>query len=255
MKKDTISDQIAGQLETMIADGSLQPGERLPAERTLSERMGVSRPSLREALKKLASKGLLMSRQGGGTYVMKSLDSGITDPLLELIQQHPESRFDVLEIRHALDGQAAYYAALRATDQDRYNIQKKFERMINLHHTSDNPMDEAMADADFHLSITEASHNIVMLHIMRSLFAVLQKSIQHNLDKLYTIPKVFEPLSAQHEALMSAVVRGEPEAARTAAQDHMVFVEESLQSIDKQQARHERFLRQASILHPQEMKL
>lgn len=250
MIKNTISDQIASQLEFMIAEGTLQPGERLPAERTLSERMGVSRPSLREAIKKLASKGLLMSRQGGGTYVMKSINEGITDPLLELMQQHPESRFDVLEVRHALDGLAAYYAAIRATDQDRYTIQKKYEKMINLHHTSDNPMDEALADAAFHLSIAEASHNIVLLHVMRSLFAVLQNSIQHNLDKLYTIPKVFDPLSAQHEALMSAVVRGEPEAAKIAAQEHMVFVEESLQSIDKEQARHERFLRQSTILQP-----
>ncbi len=68
MIKKTLSEQIASQLEAMIADGSLQPGEQLPAERILSERLGVSRPSLREAIKKLASKGLLMSRQGGGTY-------------------------------------------------------------------------------------------------------------------------------------------------------------------------------------------
>lgn len=250
MIKNTISDQIASQLEVMIAEGTLQPGERLPAERALSERMGVSRPSLREAIKKLSSKGLLMSRQGGGTFVMKSIDQGMTDPLINLMQHHPESRFDVLEVRHALDGLAAYYAAIRATDQDRYTIQKNYEKMINLHHTSHNPMDEALADADFHLSITEASHNIVLLHVMRGLFAVLRKSIQHNLDKLYTIPKVFDPLSAQHEALMSAVVQGEPEAARIAAQEHMVFVEESLQSIDKEQARHERFLRQTSILKP-----
>ncbi len=248
MKRETLSDRIATQLGTMIAEGGLQPGERLPAERQLAERLGVSRPSLREALKKLASKGLLTSRQGGGTYVKKSLDAGLTDPLLELLHNHPESRFDVLEVRHALDGQAAYYAALRASDEDRYRIQKAFEHMIELHHKGDNPLDEALADAAFHLSITEASHNIVLLHIMRSLFTVLQRSIKHNLDKLYTIPRVFEPLSLQHENLMKAVVEGNPEAARHAAQDHMVFVEESLQGIDKQQARHERHLRQASIL-------
>ncbi len=252
MKKTTLSDQIASQLEQMIADGSLNPGERLPAERQLSERLGVSRPSLREAIKKLSSKGLLYSRQGGGTYVTQSLDDGITDPLLELLQKHPESRFDVLEVRHALDSQAAYYAALRATDKDRYNIQKAFEHMIDLHHHSDNPVDEAMADAAFHLSITEASHNIVLLHTMRSLFTVLQRSIKHNLDKLYTIPRVFEPLSDQHETLMRTVVEGDPAAARQAAQTHMVFVEESLQDIDQEQARHERFLRQASLLNPKE---
>lgn len=251
MQKITLSDQIVVQLQNMIADGELKPGEKLPAERQLSERMGVSRPSLREAIKKLASKGLLESRHGGGTYVKDNLDEVATDPLMQLLQNHPESRYDVLEVRHALDGQAAYYAALRATDADRSNIQRAFERMIELHHNGDDPMDEARADAAFHLSITEASHNIVLLHTMRGLFAVLQRTIKHNLDKLYTIPKVFNPLSEQHENLMRAVLAGDPDAARIAAQGHLVFVEESLQTIDEEQARHARFLRQASILDPE----
>lgn len=248
MKIERLPDRIARRLEEMIADGTLQPGERLPAERQLAERLGVSRPSLREAIQKLASKGLLQTRQGGGTSVSEKLSAGMTDPLLDLLTRQPESRYDVLEVRHALDGQAAYYAALRATDEDRYRIQKAFEKMIDLHHSCDDPMDEAHADADFHLSITEASQNMVLLHVTRGLFKVLQNSIKHNLDKLYTIPRVFEPLSAQHEKLMQAVIKGKPEAARQAAQDHMVFVEESLQAIEQQQARQERFLRQASIL-------
>ena len=88
----------------------------------------------------------------------------------------------------------------------------------------------------------------------RSLFSVLQSSIEHNLDKLYTIPRVSEPLRSQHQQLMEAVVEGSPEKARQAAQTHLVFVEESLQGIDEAQARHERFLRQASILHPLDTK-
>lgn len=248
MKRNTLSDQIAEQLQEMIISGSLKPGERLPPERTLAERMNVSRPSLREAIKKLASKSLLESRQGGGNYVKSITENECSDSLVELLQNQPEARFDVLEVRHALDGQAAYYAALRATKDDRYQIQKAFEKMIDLHHNSDDPMEEAKADAAFHLSITEASHNIVMVYTMRNLFNVLQSSIQHNLDKLYTIPRVFDPLSKQHEALMNAVVNGQPDAARLAAQQHMVFVEESLQGIDQEQARNDRFLRQASIL-------
>ncbi len=240
MKRRSITDQITLQLEEMIAEGTLKPGNRLPAERVLSERLGVSRPSLREAIKNLASRGLIYSRQGGGTYINESINEGITDPLLEILQKQPESRFDVLEVRHALDGQAAYFAALRATDGDRNRIQKAFDRMIELHAIGDDPMEEAVADAEFHLTITEASHNIVMLHIMRSLFTVLQRTIEHNLDKLYTIPRVFEPLSGQHETLMHTILEGDADAARKAAQNHLVFVEESLKDIDKEQARNER---------------
>lgn len=248
MNKNKLSDQIAEQLEQMIAEGGVEVGQRLPSERKLAERMSVSRPSLREAIQKLASKGLLESKQGGGTYVKRSISNGLTDPLLDLLKERPEFRFDILEVRHALDGQAAYYAALRATEEDKQQIREAYEEMMRLREFGDDPMAEAKADATFHISITEASHNVVLLHIMRSLFTVLQESIQHNLDKLYTLPRVSKPLNDQHFNLMQAVIEGDPERARLAAQEHLVFVEESLQEIDKEQARHERFLRQASIL-------
>jgi DNA-binding FadR family transcriptional regulator len=245
MKKTRLSDQIAEQLETMIATQGLKAGDRLPAERQLAEQLEVSRPSLREALQKLISKGLLVSRAGGGTYIQDVSSAGQTDPLVTLFRENPEYRFDVLEIRHAIEGNAAWYAALRATDEDKVQIRERFDAMI-AQHGSDDPMDEARADAAFHLSIVEASHNLVSLHIMRGLFDLLQNSISHNLDKLYTQPRVFEPLSAQHRELMEAVLAGDPERARQAAETHLVFVEDSLKSIDADEARKTRALRHLS---------
>lgn len=242
MKQQRLSDQIAEQLEAMIADGRLTPGERLPAERVLATRLEVSRPSLREAIQKLNSRGLLSTRHGGGTYVCEVLEPAFVDPLLALLKEMPESRFDVLEIRHALDGTAAYYAALRSTDEDRETIKQRFKEMIEMHNSPD-PMDEARADAAFHLSIVSASHNVVLMHVMQGLFTLLQSSISHNLEGLYTKPRVFEPLSLQHERLMNAIVEGDPERARNAAQAHLVFVEESLQQIDREQVHKQRSLR------------
>jgi DNA-binding FadR family transcriptional regulator len=89
----------------------------------------------------------------------------------------------------------------------------------------------------------EASHNLVLLHVMRGLFTLLQSSISHNLDKLHTLPRVFEPLSNQHERLMNSVIEGDAEKARQAAQEHLVFVEESLQQIDREEVRKQRSLR------------
>ncbi|MCW8848038.1 MAG: FCD domain-containing protein [Sedimenticola sp.] len=243
MKQQRLSDQIAEKLEAMIADGSLMPGEKLPAERDLAHRLEVSRPSLREAIQKMNSKGLLTTRHGGGTYVCEeSLEPSFVSPLIALLSDMPESRYDVLEIRHALEGTAAYYAALRSTGEDKEKIKRCFDVMIK-NHGSPDPMDEARADAAFHLSIVEASHNVVLLHVMRGLFTLLQSSISHNLDKLYTLPRVFEPLSNQHERLMNATVEGDAERARQAAQEHLVFVEESLQQIDREEVRKQRALR------------
>jgi DNA-binding FadR family transcriptional regulator len=242
MKPQRLSDQIAENLEAMIANGRLNSGERLPSERDLAARLKVSRPSLREAIQKLNSKGLLSTRRGGGTYVCDNLEPSFVSPLLSLLREQPESRFDVLEIRYALEGTASYYAALRGTDEDKENIRRHFEAMEANQGSSD-PMDSARADVAFHLSIVEASHNLVLLHVMRGLFTLLQNSISHNLDKLYTLPRISDPLSHQHQRLMNAIIEGDPGKARTAAQEHLIFVEESLQQIDREEIRKQGALR------------
>jgi len=239
-----IAQQIATQLTEAIEQGTYQSGARLPAERVLAEQFGVSRPSVREAIQTLVSEGLLTVKAGGGTFVKAQQDLP-TNPLVALFRENPEYRFDALEMRHALEGNAAFYAALRATDEDKAYIQTCYEHMIKVH-GSDDPMDEAKADAAFHLAIAEASHNLVLLHVMRDLFELLQSSVSHNLDKLYTLPRVFEPLKGQHFELMQAVLDNDPERARQAAQDHLVFVEESLKSIDADEARKARSLRRLS---------
>ena len=91
LRQRRLSDDIVERLEAMILEGSLQAGERLPPERALAEQFGVSRPSLREAIQKLAARGLLVSRQGGGTYVAEGLGSTFSDPLLRLLETSSEA--------------------------------------------------------------------------------------------------------------------------------------------------------------------
>lgn len=245
MQRPRLSDQIAERLESMIQEGRFSPGQRLPGERNLAMELGVSRPSLREAIQKLASRGLLSTRPGGGTYVQQGLDPSLAEPLVAMLSEQPETRFDVLEIRHALEGTAAWYAAIRAEDIEKARIRECFDRMVSSHNER-TPLEEARADAEFHLSIVEASHNLVLLQVMRGLFDLLLNSISHNLDKLYNMPMIAEPLHQQHRDLMEAVLDGDPDRARLAAQSHLTFVEESLQKIDLDEARKTRAMRRLS---------
>jgi len=118
--------------------------------------------------------------------------------------------------------------------------------MIENHGKTADPMDEARLDAAFHLAIVEASHNLVLLHVMRGLFNLLQSSISHNLDRLYTLPRVFEPLSQQHERLLHYIIKGEPDSAKQAAITHLEFVEESLHKIDREESRNRKVIGAAS---------
>jgi len=248
--KHKISQEIAMQLEDMIAQGSLKVGDKLPPERELSQRLSVSRPSLREAKQILTSKGLLVSKQGGGTYVSKALNAGLTDPLMELLSQRSDFRYDILEVRHALDSESAYYAALRATPADKENIQQAFDRMHTVQIDGFDSIVAARADADFHLAITEASHNIALLHIARSLYQVLQKSIEQNLHALSSLPHADKdsPIHKQHEKIRDMVLSGDAEAAKEATHIHMNYVQETMHNMFQEQERSLRYTKHASIL-------
>ncbi|MEI2770636.1 MAG: GntR family transcriptional regulator, partial [Candidatus Competibacter sp.] len=85
-----VSDAIVSQIEQLILEGVLKPGERLPPERELAQELSVSRPSLREAITTLKSRGLLQSRRGGGNFVVDVVAPVLTDPLIELLKKHPK---------------------------------------------------------------------------------------------------------------------------------------------------------------------
>jgi len=242
-----ISDQIAEQLRAFIVEMKLKPGERLPAERQLALDLGASRSSVREAIQSLASQGLLQSRHGGGTYVQDAQvaqwrHETVVNPLSSVVQQDPEYRYDVLEARHALEGSTAWHAALRATAQDKARIRECFEATLRFQGMGD-PVLASRADAQFHLAIAEASHNLVLLQMMRGLFDLLQATVTQNRQKMYTAPQTFEQLTAQHQELMAAILAGDPERARDTVCRHLEFVHHSVRTLDEDEARRKRSTR------------
>ncbi len=239
-----LSDRVAAQLRTLIAQRGLAIDARLPAERTLAAELGVSRPVLREAIAQLASQGLLRARVGGGTYVQRppTPEDQVVAPLqpfLPLLHADPEYRFDVLEARHALEGATAWHAALRATDNDRARIEAAYEALLQTHAQADAAA-QAHADADFHLAIAEATHNRVLLQVMRGLFDLLQANISQSRQQLFESPRIFSALLAQHRALRDAILAGDPERARAAAHAHLEFVHSALRTLDEDDARRAR---------------
>ncbi len=226
-----LAEAIANHLETLILEGSLRPGDRLLAERDLAQKLDVSRPSLREALDLLEARGLLEGRKAG-TYVAPVLGESFSATLVDMLHNRPECTYDYLEFRGFVEGAAAYFAALRASEVDRELIHKHFAA-IEAAHTKLAPTDEADADASFHLAVYEASHNVMLLHVMGSLAGMLRDDVFYNRERLYTRKGVRDLLLEQHRAVHDAVMRGDPEAARTAAEAHVTFTRSALLEIDK----------------------
>ncbi|MBW3097118.1 FCD domain-containing protein [Pseudohoeflea coraliihabitans] len=221
------ADEVVHQIEILILEGILRVGDRLPGERELSRRFEVSRPILREALKVLETRGLLVARHGGGTFVADVIGQVFTRPVMELIARHSKATQDYLEYRREVEGVAAEFAALRATDDDKALLTRIITAMKDAHE-KDDFAEEAAIDVEFHNAIGECAHNIILLHTLRSCYRLLTEGVFYNRAMIYTLAGARAKLLAQHMAVYEAVMEGDPAAARQAAQAHMDFVVKSM---------------------------
>jgi GntR family L-lactate dehydrogenase operon transcriptional regulator len=184
---ERLSEDVARRIRTLIREKGLEAGMRLPSERQLALQLGVSRNSLREAIAKLISEGVLLSRHGGGTFVRWQHEAwseqNIVQPLKTLLEDDPDYSFDILEARHAIEGSRLACGLTRHTHRER-KIRLCFEATL-----AEDPDLASQADVRFHLAIAEASHNIVLLQTMRGFFDLLQSSVKQSRQRMYQVPR------------------------------------------------------------------
>ncbi|MFV0574390.1 MAG: pyruvate dehydrogenase complex transcriptional repressor PdhR [Vibrio sp.] len=242
IRQPKLSDVIEQEIERLIIEGTLSAGQQLPPERELAKQFDVSRPSVREAIQRLEAKRLLTRKQGGGTFVANTLWNSFSDPLLELLSTHPEAQFDLLESRHAMEGISAYFAALRGTEEDFKKIsacQKEVEKAIE---NKDIKQESACVMAVL-IAISEAAHNVVLLHIVRSLAPLLQQNVLQNLELLHRREEVVDKVSHHRASIVQAILERQPEKARKASHAHLAYIEETLLDLSREENRRERSLR------------
>lgn len=250
-----LADAIADHIQQMILEGTLQPGERLLSERELSAKLDVSRPSLREALDKLVANGLLTTNTQGVAHVSENVGRSLRDPLVMLMET-PEARFDFLELRSVVEGAAAAFAAERASDVDRNEIRARFEAMVAAHNKQDVDL-IAKTDADFHFSIYEASHNLMMLHLMRSLESFLRSNVYLNRKNLYEHRTQKDSQLHEHQAIFEAIMARDPAGAREAARLHMTTAMQTQRDIYEAERRLQasiRRLAKSDLVAPKKIK-
>ncbi|WP_425085614.1 FadR/GntR family transcriptional regulator [Ruegeria profundi] len=232
IQTEKLSIAVVRQIELLILRGILRPGERLPSERELAERMGVSRPSLRDAIAELQEQGLLTAKAGSGIYVAEVLGSAFSPALIRLFGSHEEAVFDYLSFRRDLEGLAAERAARLGSTSDLKVVQAIFDRM-EAAHDRNATQDEAQLDADFHMAIIEASHNVIMLHMMRSMYDLLRQGVFYNRQMMFQQRATREAILDQHRAINAALQARNPAEARLAVELHLDFVERCMKDQQK----------------------
>ncbi|AHI67914.1 FadR/GntR family transcriptional regulator [Burkholderia thailandensis] len=218
-----LSDVVSDQIKSLISAGKLLPGQKLPTERELAAQLSVSRPSLREALVRLEADGFIGSIGRGGFVVADITAPVVSNPLADLLLQNPEASHDVLELRHGLETISTAYAAERATPGDLVKIKAAYDALAG-HSLKHEPGRLAEVDANFHLAIADATHNVALIHVMHGIHGLLQESM-HKSHRLVNHADAMErALLEQHTEIYEAIAAKDPERARAAAERHLRYV-------------------------------
>lgn len=220
IKPKRISDQVFDQLRELIYRGKLKPGEKLLTERELAKAMNVSRTTIRDAIQRLVTMGLIVQRQGQGTFV-KAYDENLKNPLVKAIEAQDVSLNDLLEVRIGLECNAASLAALRADESD---IAAMTQSMGEMQDFVKSGRLGTQADTAFHMAIAYAAKNPLHILIMRNFYDYLFHNIRENLQSLYEIPENREIIKQQHSDILDTIKSRNPQKAYTAMQTHIRFV-------------------------------
>ena len=230
-----ISEEIVEQIKALIARGELKPGDRIPSERDLATMLGVSRPSVREALTVLEANGFVESRQGGGTYVRALTETSITDPLARLVEaKDPKLLRALVEVRMGLESWSAYLAAQRADAGELAEMRRLYEIMAE---QAAGGGWNARVDADFHYAITAAAHNSLQMHVLDSNHTLFHPKIQVALQEFYRQRDHIEKLLTQHRDILEAITARDPERARQRMLAHLAMVEKKMTELLQQNPR------------------
>lgn len=226
-----ISEEIVSQIRLLISEGHLKPGERVPSERELATLLGVSRPSVREAIMVLEAMGLVESRQGGGTFVRSLTEATLADPLTSMVEKNPKLLHALAEVRMGLETWSAFLAAQRATSEDIALLEQLFREMEK--QASSGGWD-ADVDARFHYAITSATHNTIQLHVLNTIHGLFHHTIQVALMEFYRKEGYVKLLLKQHLDILKAIQQRDAEAARQAMLAHLELVEEKMRQLEKE---------------------
>lgn len=218
--KQGVAEKVVDKILELVREGLLKAGDRLPAERELIEIFGVSRPSLREALRSLSVLGVIHMRHGGGAYVTDLHPRSLLAPLDFFLSLAPDNVEQAFECRRAIETALARKAAASATDADIAALDALLAAQRNV---VDDPVGFRILDSEFHEKLYALGGNAVM---ERMAIAFYYLGLEER-RKATSRTSVIRQSIVDHEQIVEALRRAEPEAAAEALARHLAYIEQT----------------------------
>lgn len=218
LKRTKVYAEVASQIHRLIADGRIKRGDRLPAERELAEIFGVSRSSVRDAIRILEIRGLVAPRQGEGTLVLQDPVDAVVGPLADALAESRDFTADLSDMRKILEPPLARVAALRATQEDVEALEEILDRQALRVRAGQVAIAE---DTAFHYRVAMVSKNQVIPRVMDVIMDLLEESRVRWLDGVGRAEKSLEG----HQRILEAIQRRDGEAAAERMREHIEEIE------------------------------
>jgi len=214
IKKTRVAEEVADRIRVLMLDGTFLPAQPLPSERHLAERFGVSRGSIRDALRTLETIGLVETRHGQGTFPLELSVERLVAPLASVMSYRPELQNELLDVRRMFEPAVARAAALRATDEDLAEL----EHILNAQRQRLKAGQSAIIeDTAFHAILARSTRNRVVMSIMATLNDLLVDSRTNSLLQKGRPARSIDG----HEAVVAALRRHDAEGASQAMYNHI----------------------------------
>ena len=218
IKRTKVYQEVAEQIMTLIEEGKLKHGDRLPPERRLAEIFQVSRHPVREAIRILEDQKVLVSRVGSGTFVVNEHGPSVDDLLTRALHREKAKLAEIFQFRRMIEPQIAAHAALKASGQDIAAL----ERLINRQKKAGDVGLMVELDQAFHIALARATQNGTLLKVVERLNDILSESRV----KVSRNPNRNALSVAGHIKILRAVAGGDSKAAQAAMEDHLLQVED-----------------------------
>jgi GntR family transcriptional repressor for pyruvate dehydrogenase complex len=224
IKKIDLTEEVIKRMKELLERGDLRAGSKLPPERELAEMLGISRPSLRQALKALSVMGIIKGRPGYGTYVTDRFSEILSEPLHFLMLFKENLPFtELFEARAIIETKLASLAASRVTEDDLKLMEQSLKGMKDNLNSPKGFLDHEIR---FHKAIIDAAGNSLLSMVMDILYKLLN---QYRERAILVLGNGLDAMYERHARIFEEIARNDPDAAEKAADDHFVFSESVMQ--------------------------
>lgn len=217
-KKNRLYHEVVNEIFSSISKENLKPGDKLPSERTIADSLEVSRTTVKEAISVLEANGIVSIRPGVGVFLVNQTKKVIQQEMVEALNPEQHNLSELIELRQAIEGDAAYYAAKRMKEEQRAALVERYQALRNAEANGELAIEEDFA---FHKAILTAANNAMMADLMEVISEKVYFFIRQNRMETMLQPAEIRVVMDEHRLIYEAIMRNDAPSAKKAMWEHL----------------------------------